>query len=67
LTRYCTQLFWNETAYVLNSSGGDSTTVGGTQKFGGHDFLVADHDQKTAVNLTYTTVDATTGAVAGEL
>src|SRR6266581_1407951 len=30
-TRYCTQLFWNETAYVLNSSGGDSTTVGGTQ------------------------------------
>jgi len=31
LTRYCTQLFWNETAYVLDSSGNNSSTVGGTQ------------------------------------
>jgi protocatechuate 3,4-dioxygenase beta subunit len=64
LTRYCTQLFWNETAYVLNASGGDSTTVGGTQNSTDTIYSSLTTDQKTAVNLTYTTVDATTGAVA---
>lgn len=64
LTRYCTQLFWNETAYVLNSSGNNSSTVGGTQNANDMVFTSITAAQQSAVNLTYTTVDAATGAVA---
>src|ERR1022692_592719 len=65
LTRYCTQLFWNETAYVLNSNGNDTSTVGGTQNSNDMVFTgITDAAQRAAVNLTYTTVDAATGAVA---
>lgn len=64
LTRYCTQLFWNETAYVLDSNGNNTSTVFATQNSNDNIFGGLTAEQKTAVNLTYTTVDATTGAVA---
>jgi protocatechuate 3,4-dioxygenase beta subunit len=65
LTRYCSQLFWNETAYVLDSSGNNTATVGGTQNANDMVFTgITDATQRASVNLTYTTVDAATGAVA---
>ncbi len=65
ITRYCTQLFWNETAYVLDSNGNNTASVGGTQNANDMVYTgISSADQKTMVNLTYTTVDATTGAVA---
>lgn len=65
LTRYCTQLFWNETAYVLDSSGNNTSTVGGTQNSTDSVFTgITDTTQRAAVNMTYTTVDAATGSVA---
>ncbi len=63
LTRYCTQLFWNETAYVLDSSGNNSSTVGGTQNANDMVFTGMTSAQQALVNLTYSTVDATTGTV----
>lgn len=65
LTRYCTQLFWNETAYVTNSTGGDTTTVWQTQNAADMVFSALTTAQQAAVNLTYSTVDTTTGAVGG--
>ena len=65
LTRYCTQLFWNETAYVLDSNGNNTSALGGTQNATDMVFTgITDAAQRAAVNLTYTTVDAATGAVA---
>jgi protocatechuate 3,4-dioxygenase beta subunit len=64
LTRYCTQLFWNETAYVTDSNGNDTSTVWPLQNSGDSIFASLTADQKAAVNLNYTTVDATVGAVA---
>jgi protocatechuate 3,4-dioxygenase beta subunit len=64
LTRYCTQLFWNETAYVTDSSGNNTSTAWSLQNSNDNIFSSLTTEQKTAVNLTYTTVDATTGAAA---
>jgi protocatechuate 3,4-dioxygenase beta subunit len=65
LARYCTQLFWNETAYVLDASGNDTAAVGGTQNANDNAvFTTLNAAQQSLVNLTYTTVDAATGAVA---
>src|SRR5215470_6770447 len=64
-TRYCTQLFWNETAYVLDSNGNNTSSVGGTQNANDMVFTsITDAAQRDAVNLTYTTVDPVLGAVA---
>jgi protocatechuate 3,4-dioxygenase, beta subunit len=63
LTRYCTQLFWNETAYVTDSSGNNTTTAWSTQNAADMVFSTLTTAQQAAVNLTYSTVDATTGAV----
>lgn len=65
LTRYCTQLFWNETAYVLDANGNNTASAGATQNANDMVFTgITDTTQRAAVNMTYTTVDATTGAVA---
>lgn len=64
-TRYCSQLFWNETAYVLDSSGNNTATVGGTQNANDSIYAgISTAEQKAMVNLTYTTVDAATGSMA---
>jgi protocatechuate 3,4-dioxygenase beta subunit len=57
LTRYCTQLFWNETAYQNNG------TLWVTQNAGDMVFSALTSAQQAAVNLTYSVVDQTTGAV----
>jgi len=62
--RYCTQLFWDETAYVTDSSGNNSATVWSVQNSQDSIFTSLTSDQRTAVNLTYQTVDPVTGAVA---
>ena len=62
--RYCTQLFWNETAYVTDSSGNNTSTVWSLQNSADSIFTSLTSAQQAAVNLTYTTVDAATGAVA---
>lgn len=65
LTRYCTQLFWNETAYVLDSNGNNTATSWAQQNSNDMVYTgISDSAQKAAVNLSYATVDATTGAVA---
>lgn len=64
LTRYCTQLFWNETAYVTDSSGNNTATIFATQNSNDTIYQALTTDQKTAVNMTYTTVDSATGTVA---
>ena len=64
-TRYCTQLFWNETAYVLDANGNNTASVGGTQNSGDSIFTgISTTAQKAMVNLNYSSVDAATGAVA---
>lgn len=64
LTRFCTQLFWNETAYVLDSSGNDTSTVWGQQNSNDMVYTgITDAAQRAAVSLSYSTLDAATGAV----
>ncbi len=64
-TRYCSQLFWNETAYVLDANGNNTSTVGGTQNSADGIYNgISTTEQKNSVNLTYATVDGATGAVA---
>jgi protocatechuate 3,4-dioxygenase beta subunit len=58
LTRYCTQLFWNETAKDVN---GNTWSI---QNANDNVFSTIPGAQQGIVNLTYTTVDAATGAVA---
>lgn len=61
LTRYCTQLFWNETAYVLDSNGNDTSTPWAQQNSNDMVYTgITDSTQRAAVTLTYTTVDAAT-------
>ena len=65
LTRYCSQLFWNETAYVLDANGNNTATLGSTQNASDMVFTgITDATQRASVSLTYSTVDAATGAVA---
>jgi protocatechuate 3,4-dioxygenase beta subunit len=65
LTRYCTQLFWNETAYVLDSNGNETSTLWAQQNANDMVFTgITDAAQRAVVNLTYTTLNAVTGAVA---
>jgi len=64
LTRHCSQLFWNETAYVLDASGNNTATVWSLQNSADSIYNSISAEQKLAVNLTYSTVDAATGAVA---
>jgi protocatechuate 3,4-dioxygenase beta subunit len=64
-SRYCTQLFWNETAYVTDSNGNDTTTAWSQQN--SNDMVyegITDSSQRAAVTLTYSAVDPTAGAVA---
>ena len=63
LTRYYTQLFWNKTAYVTDSSGNNTSTEWGYQNPTDMVFTTLTSAQQAAVNLTYATVDATTGSV----
>jgi protocatechuate 3,4-dioxygenase beta subunit len=64
LTRYCTQLFWNETAYVLDSNGNDTTTVWAQQNSNDMVYTgIADAAQRAAVSLSYSMLDEATGAV----
>lgn len=58
LTRFCTQLFWNETAKDLNGN------TWSTQNANDNIFTGINAAQQAAVNLTYATVDPNTGAVA---
>ena len=58
LTRYCTHLFWNETAKDLN---GNTWSI---QNANDNVFSTIPAAQQAAVNLIYTTVDAGTAAVA---
>ncbi len=63
--RYCTQLFWNETAYVLDSNGNDTSSAWAQQNSNDMVYTgITDPAQRAAVDLTYTTIDAATGAVA---
>jgi len=62
--RYCTQLFWNETAYVTDSHGDNTSTAWSLQNANDSVFSSLTSTQQAAVNLAYTTVDSTTGAVA---
>jgi protocatechuate 3,4-dioxygenase beta subunit len=65
LTRYCTQLFWNETAYVLDSNGNDTSSAWAQQNSSDTVYTgITDSSQRTSVNLTYSTVDDALGAVA---
>jgi len=65
LTRYCSQLFWNETAYVLDANGNNTSTVGGTQNANDMVYTgITDAAQRAAVTLNYSTVEEATGAVA---
>ncbi len=60
LTRYCTQLGWNETAYDLTGA------AWATQNSNDNVFsTITNAAQKAAILLDYTVVDATTGAVGG--
>jgi protocatechuate 3,4-dioxygenase beta subunit len=64
LTRYCTQLFWNETAHVLDSNGNDTGTVWAQQNANDMVYTgITDATQRAAVTLSYATADAATGAV----
>src|SRR5438128_9339742 len=61
LTRYCSQLFWNETAYDLNGNAW-ATQNANDMVFTG----ITDAAQRASVNLTYTAVPGTTtGEVYG--
>ena len=63
--RYCTQLFWNETAYVLDSNGNNTATAWAQQNANDMVYTgITDSAQRAAVTLDYTTMDAATGAVA---
>ncbi len=62
--RYCTQLFWNETAYVTDSNGNNTSTAWQTQNAADMVFSTLTTAQQALLNLTYTTVDVATGSVA---
>ena len=64
-SRYCTQLFWNETAYVLDSNGNETSASWAQQNSNDMVYAgIADLSQRAAITLDYTTVDAETGSVA---
>lgn len=62
-TRYCTQLFWTGTQYVSDSNGNDTSSAWSQQNSNDNIYSGLTADQKSAVTLSYTTVDDATGAV----